>query len=112
MKSNISAGKDSMEISLDYDGEFGFRTTLTIPAGTQHAGMYAKVYYYNKVDANGNVNVTLTHASDYVLVFDTIGIVQTGDQTSYTLFLWMFLAGFAGLAGLAYITARKKERTK
>lgn len=124
LKSNISSGKDSLEISLDYDGEFGFRTTLTIPAGTQHAGMYAKVYYYNeakgrmdyiasgKVDANGNVNVTLTHASDYVLVFDTIGIVQTGDQTSYTLFLWTFLAGLAGLAGLAYITARKKERTK
>ena len=110
LKSNVSAGKDAMEISLNYDGEFGFQTTLTIPAGKEHAGMYVKVYYYNeakgsmdyitsgKVDANGNVNITLTHASDYVLVFDTVGIVQTGDQAPYVMILLVLLAGVVCIA--------------
>ena len=118
LKSGVSAGKDYMEISLNYDGEFGFQTTITIPAGKQHEGMYAKVYYYNaekgsmdyitsgKVDANGNVNITLAHASDYVLVFDSVGTVQTGDQTPYVMILIVFFAG------LACIAAAMKKRTR
>ena len=118
LKSGVSAGKDYMEISLNYDGEFGFQTTITIPAGKQHEGMYAKVYYYNaekgsmdyitsgKVDANGNVNITLAHASDYVLVFDSVGTVQTGDQTPYAMILFVFFAG------LACIAATMKKRIR
>ena len=118
LKSGVSAGKDYMEISLNYDGEFGFQTTITIPAGKQHEGMYAKVYYYNaekgsmdyitsgKVDANGNVNITLAHASDYVLVFDSVGTVQTGDQTPYAMILFVFFAG------LACIAAAMKKRIR
>lgn len=61
--------------------------------GTQYAGMYAKLYYYNeakgrlelassgKVDANGNVELTFVHASDYVVVLDQMPAVQTGDDT-------------------------------
>ena len=118
LKSGVSAGKDYMEISLNYDGEFGFQTTITIPVGKQHEGMYAKVYYYNeekgrmdyissgKVDENGNADITLTHASDYVLVFDSIGTVQTGDQTPYAMILLVFFAGLACIAAAVKKRAR------
>ena len=90
---------------------------MTLPAGTQYAGMYAKLYYYNeakgrlelassgKVDANGNVELTFVHASDYVVVLDQMPAVQTGDDTPLAAAVMMLLAGMVLLAA----AARKKR---
>ena len=86
---------------------------MTLPVGTQYAGMYAKLYYYNglelaasgKVDANGNVELTFVHASDYVVVLDQMPAVQTGDDTPLAAAVMMLLAGMVLLAA----AARKKR---
>ena len=71
-------------LSLFHDGEFGFRGTLSINIGKDHAGRLATLYYYNEetgklektenvklpVDADGRLEFTFTHASDYVIVLE------------------------------------------
>ena len=59
-------GTGSLELSLNHEGEFGFEGTLTVALGSEYAGQYANLYYYNKaagkmelvgsyaIDANGN----------------------------------------------------------
>lgn len=76
----VTGEKYSIQISLAYNGEFGFKATLSINMDAKNAGYYANLYYYNKstgklefmnagkIDGDGNVNLTFTHASDYTIV--------------------------------------------
>ena len=75
--------RDSKQISLAYDGEFGFTAVLSIDMEADNAGMYANLFYYNvaagklefictdKIAADGTARLTFTHASDYVIAIDT-----------------------------------------
>lgn len=75
----------SVNLTLAYDGEFGFTATLTVNMEEENAGYYANLFYYNpendtlefmcagEIKADGNVALTFTHASDYTIVIsDTI----------------------------------------
>ena len=76
----VTGERYSIQISLVYDGEFGFTTTLSINMDAKNAGYYANLFYYNKstgklefmnagkIDGKGNVELTFTHASDYTIV--------------------------------------------
>ena len=76
----VSGEKYSMNLSLAYDGEFGFTATLTVNMEPKNSGMYANLFYYNEqtgklefvsagqIDADGNVELAFTHASDYTIV--------------------------------------------
>lgn len=78
----ITGEKDSVQITLAYDGEFGFTLTLTAPLGENNAGYWANLYHYNDVDetmdfetaaeigADGSVRLPLSHASQYAIVID------------------------------------------
>ena len=66
------------KFSIDHNGEFGFKATLTYSVGTEYAGKYANLFYVvgdgtfefmegGLVDENGNISYTFTHASDYVI---------------------------------------------
>ena len=78
----VSGEKYSMNLSLDYDGEFGFTATLTVKMEPKNSGMYANLFYYNEqtgklefvsagqIDSDGNVELAFTHASDYTIVVD------------------------------------------
>ena len=78
----ITGEKDSVQITLAYDGEFGFTLTLTAPRGEDNAGYWANLYHYNDVDetmdfetaaeigADGSVRLPLSHASQYAIVID------------------------------------------
>lgn len=71
-----------MNLSLAYDGEFGFTATLTVNMEPKNSGMYANLFYYNEqtgklefvsagqIDSDGNVELAFTHASDYTIVVD------------------------------------------
>ena len=37
-----------MNLSLAYDGEFGFTATLTVNMEPKNSGMYANLFYYNE----------------------------------------------------------------
>ena len=80
---NVTGERYSMNLTLAYDGEFGFTATLTVSMESKNAGMYANLFYYNeqtgelefinagKIDSDGNVELAFTHASDYTIVVDT-----------------------------------------
>ena len=80
---NVTGERSSMNLTLAYDGEFGFTATLTVNMESKNAGLYANLFYYNEqtgelefisagqIDADGNVELVFTHASDYTIVVDT-----------------------------------------
>lgn len=80
---NVTGERYSINLTLAYDGEFGFTATLTVNMESKNAGLYANLFYYNEqtgelefisagqIDAEGNVELEFTHASDYTIVVDT-----------------------------------------
>ena len=79
---NVTGERYSIQISLAYDGEFGFTAVLSIGIGRENAGYTASLYYYNEstgeleficadiVAEDGTVSLGFTHASDYVIAID------------------------------------------
>ena len=78
----ITGEKDSVQITLAYDGDFGFTLTLTAPLGEDNAGYWANLYHYDEdteamnfeaaaeIGADGSVSLPLSHASQYAIVID------------------------------------------
>lgn len=78
---NVAGENETMQIELPlFSGDFGFKAILTISVGSDKAGQYGNLYYYNaqggldfvdagKIDNNGMLNLTFSHASNYVIVF-------------------------------------------
>lgn len=76
----ITGEKDSVQITLAYDGDFGF--TLTAPLGEDNAGYWANLYHYDEdteamnfeaaaeIGVDGSVSLPLSHASQYAIVID------------------------------------------
>lgn len=131
------------QLSLTHTGDFGFKADLSFNIGSEYNGKYGNLYYYDsegklifqnagKIDANGNVSLSFSHASDYVVVItdkimeneksDNSAInapentdnetqinnvessPNTGDTTNVTAIFYLFLASlFAG-----YIIMRKR----
>ena len=79
---NVTGERYSQQISLAYDGEFGFTAVLSINMEASNAGLYANLFYYNEktgeleficadeIAADGTAELTFTHASDYAIVID------------------------------------------
>ena len=80
---NVTGERYSINLTLAYDGELGFKATLTVNMESKNAGLYANLFYYNEqtgeleficagqIDADGNAELVFTHASDYTIVVDT-----------------------------------------
>ena len=80
---NVTGERYSMNLTLAYDGEFGFSAVLSINMDSSNAGLYANLFYYNpesgelefmcagQIGEDGSVGLTFTHASDYTIVIDT-----------------------------------------
>ena len=80
---NVTGERYSINLTLAYDGELGFKATLTVNMESKNAGLYANLFYYNEqtgeleficagqIDVDGNVELVFTHASDYTIVVDT-----------------------------------------
>ena len=89
---NVTGENYSIQISLAYEGEFGFTAVLSIGLGKENAGYTASLYYYNKttgelefickdtVAQDGTVSLSFTHASDYVIAIDG-DEEESGDTT-------------------------------
>ena len=79
---NVTGEHSFLNLTLAYDGEFGFTATLTVNMESKNAGLYANLFYYNEqtgelefisagqIDPDGNVELEFTHASDYTIVVD------------------------------------------
>ena len=80
---SITGERDSVQMTLAHDGEFGFTMTLTAPLGKENAGYWANLYYFDEdaeqltfetaaeIDADGSVTIPFSHASQYAIVIDT-----------------------------------------
>ena len=95
---NVTGERYSIQISLAYEGEFGFTAVLSINLGKENAGYTASLYYYNEstgelefickdqIAEDGTVSLAFTHASDYVIAVDieTMDGKEGVDNTSET----------------------------
>jgi hypothetical protein len=90
---NVTGERITMQISLTYDGEFGFTAVLSINLEPKNAGLYANLFYYHpqnqqlefmtygKIAEDGTVELTFTHASDYAIVIDAKPLDGSADET-------------------------------
>ncbi|MCI6866934.1 MAG: hypothetical protein MR871_03130, partial [Lachnospiraceae bacterium] len=89
---NVTGERYSTQISLAYDGEFGFTAVLSVNMDASNAGLYANLFYYNEktgeleficydeIAADGTAELTFTHASDYAIVIDTEPMDKGADE--------------------------------
>lgn len=119
----LADGNETIQLSLNYDGVFGFEGVLRLSIGTDYSGKTANLYYYNEttgkfeyyqavqVKEDGTVDFKFSHASDYVIVLNdtdmsqTTGSViaspKTSDNTPIAAAVILLLFGCA-LMGTAY----------
>jgi hypothetical protein len=87
---DLAKGKDTQQISLRHEGDFGFKATLTMKAPEKEVGKFGNLFWYdsnhnlvfidsNKVAADGSLSLEFSHASDYVIVY---GDTQMGTKKS------------------------------
>jgi hypothetical protein len=93
---NVTGEKYTMNLTLAYDGEFGFTAVLSIGLDKKNAGYYANLFYYNKtsnkldficadkIAEDGTANLTFTHASDYTIVIDAVSLDPDQSSTEIT----------------------------
>jgi hypothetical protein len=79
---NVTGVRYKMNLTLAYEGEFGFTAVMNIGLKEENAGYYANLFYHNKttnkleficadrIATDGSANLTFTHASDYVIIID------------------------------------------
>ena len=130
---NVTGERYSMNLTLAYEGEFGFKATLTINMDAVNAGLYANLFYYNptsgglefmsagKIDEAGNTELTFNHASDYTIVIDAQSMDGTveaasniSDNPSRNGYLWILLGADAvvlAALGAGYVLYRKRENS-
>ena len=77
----------SIQLSLDHEGDFGFKAVLNLYVGSQYAGKYGNLFYYDSagkmvyistglIGADGRVSLNFSHASDYLVVIDDTEMSQ------------------------------------
>ena len=91
---NVTGERYSMNLTLDYSGEFGLTATLTINMEARNAGLYANLFYYNEqtgelefvsagqIDRDGNAELIFSHASDYTIVIDETVMDGTNEESA------------------------------
>ena len=120
----------SVNLTLAYNGEFGFTATLTLNMKAENAGKYANLFYYNPTDnklefvsfgqvgGDGNVTLTFTHASDYTIVLadsviNRVESPSTGNDSDMWRSRLIVVLGCAFMAegmGVFYTNRKKKAK--
>ena len=134
---NITGERYYMNLTLAYDGEFGFTAILTIQMDGKNAGFYANLFYYNPeseelefmcagmIDEAGNAELTFTHASDYTIIIDREpmnpqeqgidGMQMQTAQTGNHAWIWVVMAvvllAAAGLVIVIMVDRHKKNKS-
>ena len=88
--SEIAGNNPVKQISLAYSGDFGFKASLTYNIGSEYAGKYGNLYYYDStgrmifqnagiIDADGNISLNFSHASEYAVVIADNDVTTDND---------------------------------
>lgn len=92
---SLAEGKPTTQITLAHNGEFGFRADLTVNLGAEHSGSTGKLYYYDssgklifmdagEIGEDGNISLSFSHASEYVVIFERASINSDNETNSDT----------------------------
>lgn len=91
---NVTGEHYYITITLEHDGEFGFKAVLTVDMGKENKGYFANLYYYtedekdaeficsDEIDSDGKADLTFAHASEYIIVVDEYDHGVTEDISS------------------------------
>ena len=127
--SELAGNNPVKQISLAYSGDFGFKASLTYNIGSEYAGKYGNLYYYDStgrmifqnvgtIDADGNISLNFSHASEYAVVIADYAVttdnadntatssIATGDSSPIVLYAVLCVMAIA-LAGIAAVTRKK-----
>ena len=131
---NVTGERAYMNLSLAYDGEFGFKAVLSLNMDAKNAGLYANLYYYNEqtgvlefmgageIAADGTVQLAFTHASEYTIVIDkdmAVKSPKTGDaddltaaekSSAHAMWLLLICAAVLTAGAAAAYTAKRRDR--
>ncbi len=88
---SLAEGNPTTQITLVHEGEFGFRADLTVNLGSENSGSTGKLYYYDssgkliymdagEVGADGNISLSFSHASEYVVIFEKAPVEDEGEN--------------------------------
>lgn len=84
----LAGDNPTRQLSLAHEGNFGFKAVLTISVGSEYAGKYGNLFYYDSdgkmvymdagtVTPEGMLSLAFSHASDYVIVFSDAQMSQS-----------------------------------
>ena len=91
---NTVTGENStVQLSLTYDGEFGFFAELSVDLGRENDGLFAALYHYNETSgemelvdqseiSGGKASFTMSHASEYAIVISGAPVYDNIDSAS------------------------------
>lgn len=89
----LTGERYSMNLTLAYEGEFGFEAILRANLGAENKGLVANLFYYDQsagalefisageIDEDGYTELVFTHASDYTIVIDTVSMEEQATAT-------------------------------
>lgn len=83
-------GVSTKQLSLDYNGEFGFTGTLTVNFGKKYNDFYANAFSYDRKSKeleltdsspieNGSADMDFSHASEYAVVISEVPLESSED---------------------------------
>ncbi len=91
---NTVTGENStVQLSLTYDGEFGFFAELSVDLGRENDGLFAALYHFNETSgemeivdqseiSGGKASFTMSHASEYAIVISDAPVYDNVDSAS------------------------------
>ena len=91
---NTVTGENStVQLSLTYDGEFGFFAELSVDLGRENDGLFAALYHFNETSGemelvdqseikSGKASFTMSHASEYAIVISGAPVYDNVDSAS------------------------------
>lgn len=118
--SALAGSNPTKQISLAYNGDFGFKANLSFNIGNENKGKYGNLYYYDsngklvfmnagKIADDGTVSLEFSHASDYVIVISEASMApkapKTGDDSNI---FGMIALLFGGTALLLAVSKKRK----
>ena len=142
--SKLAGDQPAMQLSLTHNGDFGFKANLNVNVGKENAGQFGNLYYYDsdgrlvfmnagKIAEDGSVNLSFSHASDYVIVIgkdmtakengsymtsktddkttnksNDKKAVKTGDQSNIVMISVILLLSVACITALGLIKKKRK----
>lgn len=130
------------KLSLSHNGEFGFKSVLSLKTDAKNAGLYANLYYFNeqtgglefvcadRIEADGGIELTFTHASEYIIVIAEDVLTKEPEtdageeepqdtvapaaqtETRHMLLPVLIIAAVLAAGIVVFIVVRRKKETK